>query len=64
MINSLTFDLEDWFCAHNLRRFTPYESWGSEELRIVESSFVACAERAGVMIPSGEPISIDILVPS
>lgn len=38
MINALSFDLEDWFCAHTLRAFTPYQTWGAQQLRIVEST--------------------------
>jgi polysaccharide deacetylase family protein (PEP-CTERM system associated) len=40
MINALSFDLEDWFCAHNLRAFTPYSTWESQQLRIVSSTRV------------------------
>lgn len=50
MINALSFDLEDWFCANNLRAFTPYSTWGSQQLRIVESTrrLLELLERRGV----------------
>lgn len=36
MKNALSIDLEDWFCAYNLRIKT--EDWGQRELRVVENT--------------------------
>jgi polysaccharide deacetylase family protein (PEP-CTERM system associated) len=34
--NAMTIDLEDWFCAYNLRIKT--ENWGKQELRVVDNT--------------------------
>lgn len=36
MLNALTIDLEDWFCAYNLR--LSIETWDSLDFRVVEST--------------------------
>jgi polysaccharide deacetylase family protein (PEP-CTERM system associated) len=38
MINALSFDLEDWFCVHNLSRVVKREDWNACELRVEEST--------------------------
>ena len=35
-MNALSFDLEDWFCAYNLR--IRMEDWDKQELRVVENT--------------------------
>jgi polysaccharide deacetylase family protein (PEP-CTERM system associated) len=34
MLNALSIDVEDWFCAHNLATAIPYEKWGTIRLRV------------------------------
>ncbi len=34
MINALSIDVEDWFCAHNLSAALPYEKWNTIRLRV------------------------------
>ncbi len=36
MLNALSIDLEDWFCAYNLR--IPLSEWHTRELRVVSST--------------------------
>ena len=36
MLNAISIDLEDWFCAYNLRIAT--KDWGKQELRVVDNT--------------------------
>lgn len=36
MLNALSIDLEDWFCAYNLR--IPIQDWDKQEFRVVNST--------------------------
>lgn len=36
MLNALSIDLEDWFCAHNAA--VAFEDWGKQELRVVANT--------------------------
>lgn len=36
IINAISIDLEDWFCAYNLR--IKMEDWGRQELRVIENT--------------------------
>lgn len=36
MINAISIDLEDWFCAYNLR--IPSQDWDKQELRVVDNT--------------------------
>lgn len=38
MINALTIDFEDWFCANNLSSIIKYDKWNECELRITENT--------------------------
>lgn len=39
MINALTIDFEDWFCAGNLSSAIKFEDWEKCELRIIDNTF-------------------------
>jgi polysaccharide deacetylase family protein (PEP-CTERM system associated) len=34
----LTFDVEDWFQVENFKKYIPYSSWGSKELRVEKNT--------------------------
>jgi polysaccharide deacetylase family protein (PEP-CTERM system associated) len=38
MLNVMSVDLEDWFCAHNLSRLIPYADWDKCESRVERST--------------------------
>ncbi len=38
MLNALTFDIEDWFCANNLNNAVPRNSWESATPRVAETT--------------------------
>ena len=38
MKNALSIDVEDWFCAANMRAFCPQEDWSKLESRVVQNT--------------------------
>lgn len=38
MMNALSIDLEDWFCAFNFASMIPFERWGTCEFRLVRNT--------------------------
>ncbi len=50
MLNAMSVDLEDWFCAYNMSGVVPPEAWEKSELRVVDNTrrLLSLFDRKGV----------------